>query len=268
MIDINGFFTWFGFISALCVLYYVVMPIISPRYLEKQEVIPAKGHTSATDNAVEPTCTETGLTEGTVILNEKAATCTEEGYTGDVCCAECHAILNKGEVIPATGHNMTDWVETGRDAATCCETGTVYYERTCTVCGHVETKTEELEALGHDYVLTSEKMSGKAHCHHTWPSTGACNASEEEPDHSETVDGIRTYTCSRCGDKYTEDCTLYTHYVVKTYTSTGYYYYTGHWMIDGEGIASAKHKVTVKLWKCREDGSTYKQVVSYTDLDD
>ena len=206
-------------------------------------------------------------TAGTVILNEKAATCTEEGYTGDVCCAECHAILNKGEVIPATGHNMTDWVETGRDAATCCEAGTVYYERTCTVCGHVETKTEELEALGHDYVLTSEEMSGKAHCHQTWPSTGLCNASEEEPDHSETVDGIRTYTCSRCGDKYTEDCTLYTHYVVRTYTSTGYYYSSGHWQIDGAGIASAKHKVTVKLWKCREDGSTYKQVVSYTDLD-
>lgn len=36
--------------------------------------------------------------------NERWATCTEDGYTGDYICRDCGEVLEKGEVIPALGH--------------------------------------------------------------------------------------------------------------------------------------------------------------------
>lgn len=45
---------------------------------------------------------------GTVVKNAADATCEADGYTGDVCCKGCGAVLTKGETIPATGHADTD----------------------------------------------------------------------------------------------------------------------------------------------------------------
>ena len=55
----------------------------------------------------------TGHTEE--LVGVKEATCTEDGYTGDKICTVCNAVLEKGTVIPATGHH--------------------YVNGTCTVCG-------------------------------------------------------------------------------------------------------------------------------------
>ena len=44
----------------------------------------------------------------TETVNAKAATCTEDGYTGDVVCKACGKVITKGEVIPATGHDYKD----------------------------------------------------------------------------------------------------------------------------------------------------------------
>ena len=41
----------------------------------------------------------------TETVNAKAATCTEDGYTGDVVCKACGKVITKGEVIKATGHH-------------------------------------------------------------------------------------------------------------------------------------------------------------------
>ena len=41
-------------------------------------------------------------------MNAKAATCTEDGYTGDEVCTICGEIVKKGEVIKATGHQYKD----------------------------------------------------------------------------------------------------------------------------------------------------------------
>lgn len=38
------------------------------------------------------------------LRNAKNPTCTETGYTGDKCCVDCNAIIQKGEEIKATGH--------------------------------------------------------------------------------------------------------------------------------------------------------------------
>lgn len=42
----------------------------------------------------------------TVLKNEKEATATEDGYTGDKCCASCDTVLERGSTIPATGETQ------------------------------------------------------------------------------------------------------------------------------------------------------------------
>lgn len=55
----------------------------------KTESIPAAGHDTALKNA-------------------RAATCTEDGYTGDEVCRTCGETVKQGTVIPATGHDFQD----------------------------------------------------------------------------------------------------------------------------------------------------------------
>ena len=40
--------------------------------------------------------------------NEKAVTCTENGYTGDICCKDCGEVLTAGQEILAAGHMDAD----------------------------------------------------------------------------------------------------------------------------------------------------------------
>ena len=51
----------------------------------KTETTPAKGHTIVTDKGVTPTCTQSGLTEGTH-------------------CSDCNEVIQKQETIAALGH--------------------------------------------------------------------------------------------------------------------------------------------------------------------
>lgn len=47
-----------------------------------------------------------------IALEDKAATCTEDGYTGRTYCEKCNSVVDWGTTIPATGHTyeMTDGV--------------------------------------------------------------------------------------------------------------------------------------------------------------
>lgn len=67
------------------------------------------------------------------IVNAKDATCTEDGYTGDLVCSVCGEVLQKGEVIPKS-HTWSDWTVTREP--TCFQEGE--RTRTCTVCGEKE----------------------------------------------------------------------------------------------------------------------------------
>ncbi|MBR5979809.1 MAG: hypothetical protein IK029_03340, partial [Oscillospiraceae bacterium] len=62
---------------------------------------------------------------------------------------------------------------------TCTQSGYTR-EVICSVCGEVLEEKKEVPALGHDYASSVTK----------------------EP--TETEEGVRTYTCSRCGDTYSE----------------------------------------------------------------
>ena len=83
--------------------------------------------------------------ENTEVDNAKAATCTEDGYTGDIYCADCGEKIGEGEVIPATGH--TEEIIPGYEP-TCTEYGLTDGKR-CTVCGEVTLMQQVIPATGH-----------------------------------------------------------------------------------------------------------------------
>ncbi len=86
------------------------------------ETISALGHTEAVDSAVEPTCTETGLTAGKH-------------------CSVCNEVLVKQTVIPANGHTESEWIVDVDK--TCTTNGSKHIE--CTVCQTV-LRTEGIAA--------------------------------------------------------------------------------------------------------------------------
>ena len=82
------------------------------------------------------------------LANVKAATCTEDGYTGDSVCKWCGKVLKAGEVVKAAGHTPE---EVAAVAATCTKTGLTAGSK-CSVCGEVLTAQEVVPALGHKFV--------------------------------------------------------------------------------------------------------------------
>ena len=91
----------------------------------------------------------------TEIKNKKAATCTEKGYTGDICCKDCGVIIEAGTGIDAKGH--TEEVIPGK-AATCTETGLTEGSH-CSVCNTVIKAQDVIKAKGHSFdegVVTKE----------------------------------------------------------------------------------------------------------------
>ena len=112
------------------------------------------------------------------LQNAAAATCTADGYSGDTVCTDCGQTIATGQVIPATGHLHTEV----RDAnvATCEQTG--YTGDTwCTDCGMKIATGSTIAALGHKW-----------------------NAGVITKEPTENEDGIKTYTCTRCGTTKTE----------------------------------------------------------------
>ena len=157
--------------------------------LEAQVVIPALGHTPGES----------------VIEDEVAASCTEDGYCVIVtCCTVCGVETSRETVtVEAQGHEYeavvtapdcvsggyttytcsvcgdsyvadetsalghTEEVIPGKDA-TCTETGLTEGKK-CTVCGETTVAQEEIPALGHD-----------------WLEDGSCSRCEEKKDDSVT----------------------------------------------------------------------------------
>ena len=178
-------------------------------YIPKTESIPALNHpTTETLDAVEATCTSTGLTEGKkctvcqvvlvpqeeVPMKEhveeeipaKDATCTATGLTAGKKCSECQAILEPQEIVDMIPHNTV--VLPGTEA-NCLETG-IEEATQCTVCnkmfdlrGTEITERIVLSALGHDHQFVETVEAG-------------C-----------TTEGYDIYKCVRCDDSYEDNYT-------------------------------------------------------------
>ena len=123
------------------------------------------------DVAVAPTCTETGLTEGShcgdcnkiliaqevvsstnhteVIDPAVAATCTETGLTEGSHCSVCNEILVAQKTVSALNHSFTNYIS--NDDATCTEDGTKTAK--CDRCDVTDTQSDEGSAKGHTSVV-------------------------------------------------------------------------------------------------------------------
>ncbi|MBQ7871552.1 MAG: S8 family serine peptidase, partial [Oscillospiraceae bacterium] len=110
--------------------------------------------------------------KNTEVRDAIEATCTTAGYSGDTWCLDCGRMIEKGQIIQATGHSYGEW--TVAKEATCTEKGEE--TRTC-ACGHTETRATDM--IGHSY-----------------------EAVVTEPTCTEM--GYTTYTCA-CGDSYKAD---------------------------------------------------------------
>ncbi len=148
----------------------------------------------------------------------EAATCTENGYTGDKVCAKCGEVIEKGSDIPAAGH-ATELRNAAE--ATCTENGYTG-DTVCTVCGEVVESGADIAALGH----TEEVLAGKAAtCTEDGLTEGKiCTVCDTVTAAQEAIPAIGhdyiasapiysedystywyTYTCSHCNHSYNSD---------------------------------------------------------------
>ena len=158
-------------------------------------------------------------TLASIPINQKDATCIEEGYSGDKYCEVCKKIVEKGKTIPKMDHQWDSGEIT--KAATCTELGTKTY--TCTNCN--TTRTEKISATGNHQntelrdaktaTCIQEGYTGDTYCKdcgtklssgktiaktdHIWDSgkitkTATCKES-----------GTKTYTCTSCNTTKTEE---------------------------------------------------------------
>ena len=149
------------------------------------------GHELVIDERVEPTCTETGLTEGTH-------------------CSRCEYTIPQ-EIIPAMGHSYESYIT----EPTCEEQGYTTY--VCH-CGD-EFVSDYVEALGHDMIVdeglaptcTENGLTEGSHCSRceynvpqaVIPALGhKYEIKVTEPTCEE--EGYTTYTC-HCGDTYKDN---------------------------------------------------------------
>ena len=136
----------------------------------------ADGHNVVIDKAVEPTCTKTGLTEGShcsicgatliaqktipakghteVVDKAVAATCTKTGLTEGKHCSVCNAVIKTQTVVPAKGHKYVDTVVKPT------YTAKGYTLHKCSVCGtsYKDTYTAKLTLAK----VTGVKLGGRA----------------------------------------------------------------------------------------------------------
>ena len=187
------------------------------------------------------TRTETlpSLGHKTQLVGAKAATCTEDGYTGDEVCTVCQEVVKKGEVIPALGHK-TQLV--GAKAATCTEDGYTG-DDVCTVCVETVKKGEVIPALGHKTQLVGAKAATCTEDGYTGDEVcTVCGETVKKGEvipalgHKTQLVGAKPATCTEDGYTGDEVCTVCQEVVKKgeVIPATGHDYKDGKCANCGE----------------------------------
>ncbi len=205
----------------------------------KSVVDPATGHTEVIDPAVEPTCTEKGLTEGKhcsvcgaillaqserLPLGHKAsaavqenvvdATCTSKGsYDSVVKCSVCGEEISRTTVttdkIP---HTEGEAQEENRNEATCTKAGSYESVTYCTMCGEeISRVAKEIPAKGHTEAEAVRENEVAATCQNTGSYDTVVYCSEcniqlsrktttvSKLDHEYVIDEAVEPTCTETG---------------------------------------------------------------------
>ncbi len=179
-------------------------------------------HTGGTATCKDPAvCTVCGESYGKVdplnhtgnteIRNQKDATCTEAGNSGDTYCKDCGALISAGSEIKALGHDYKGVVT----EPTCKAGGYTTY--TCSRCEDSYV-ADETDPVAHDYeaVVTEPTCKAGGYTTYTCKFCGDSYTGDETdpvPHDYEAVvteptckaGGYTTYTCKFCGDSYTGD---------------------------------------------------------------
>lgn len=146
-----------------------------------------------------PTDQKTKHVASDKLANVKEATCTEEGYTGDVVCKFCGEVMKPGEKTKMVDHTPVD-VEA--QAPTCTEPG-ISKGTVCKVCKKVLSGQETVPALGHDPKLVNAKDATCTEAGYTGDKVCTrCNVTLEKGKDIKAlghnyVNGL----CSRCDAK-------------------------------------------------------------------
>ena len=244
---------------------------------KKDNFVNATGHKNAAavrENEVAATCTATGSYDEVVYCSvchaeisrtgktiEKTAhsytfvvtapTCTEQGYTTYTCtvCGD----TKKDNYVNATGHKNAAAVRENEVAATCTATGSYDEVIYCSVCNTEISRTSKTsEALGH-----------------VW------NNGVETTPATEENEGVRTYTCTRCGETRTEVIPKLTHnhsfattVTAPTCTKQGYTTYTCTtcgYSYDSDYVAALGHSAAAAV-KENEVAATCTAAGSYDEV--
>ena len=98
--------------------------------------------------------------DNTELINVKAPTCLEDGYTGDTRCTDCDTIIESGKTDPKLGHSFTNYVY--NNDAKCEIDGTETAK--CDRCDITDTRTKTGSALEHSWTETEEYPKTEANC--------------------------------------------------------------------------------------------------------
>ena len=130
--------------------------------LTAQATCKVAAETTFTCTVCGATKTETGALDpdnhadyGTKVVNAKAATCKEDGYTGDTVCNGCGKVLEEGRVIAKETVDHTWNTGAITTPATCKEAGVKTF--ICSVCGAERTEPVAIDPANHaDYGTRTE----------------------------------------------------------------------------------------------------------------
>ena len=157
------------------------------------------------------TLEKTGHISGTYIKDKKEATCTEDGYTGDVCCVSCNMKLESGTIIEKLGHDAVVHTQN----ALCTTNGF-----TITVCARCYDLLDYIiiNRLGHDMgtPISNDDGTHTSKCQRSgceYSETDDCTYEEWEIITESTcvVAGEKSRACTECGYAETEELPLADH---------------------------------------------------------